>query len=76
MAKKESKRQKVNVDGTEYFLDELSDNAKVQLVNIQFVDSQIQQLENEFAVCDTAKIGYTRALKTQFTINDTEEKRK
>ena len=64
MAKKEDK-QKVSIDGTEYFLDDLTDNAKAQLMNIQFVDSQIQQLNNEWAVADTARIGYTRALKSE-----------
>ena len=64
MAKKEDK-QKVSIDGTEYILDDLSDNAKAQLLNIQFVDAQIQQLNNEWAVADTARIGYTRALKAE-----------
>ena len=64
MAKKEDK-QKVSIDGTEYILDDLSDNAKAQLLNIQFVDAQIQQLNNEWAVADTARIGYTRALKVE-----------
>ena len=64
MAKKDDK-QKVSIDGTEYILDDLSDNAKAQLLNIQFVDAQIQQLNNEWAVADTARIGYTRALKAE-----------
>lgn len=68
MANKEDK-QKVTIDGTEYVLDDLSDTAKAQLVNIQFVDTQIQQLNNEWAVADTARIGYTRALKAELAKN-------
>ena len=64
MADKEDKK-KISIDGTEYVLDDLSDNAKAQLLNIQFVDAQIQQLNNEWAVADTARIGYTRALKAE-----------
>lgn len=64
MANEEDNR-KVSIDGTEYVLDDLSENAKAQLMNIQFVDAQIQQLNNEWAVADTARIGYTRALKTE-----------
>ena len=64
MAKKEDE-QKISIDGTDYLLDDLSDNAKAQLMNIQFVDAQIQQLNNEWAVADTARIGYTRALKSE-----------
>jgi hypothetical protein len=55
--------QVVTVDGTEYNLGDLSDSAKSQLINIQFVDLQLQQLNNELAVADTARIGYTAALK-------------
>ena len=66
MAKK-NKKDTISIDGKDYTLDDLSDNAKVQLGNIQFVDSQIQQLNNELAVSDTARIGYTNALKNELT---------
>ncbi len=64
MVKKEEK-QKVTVDGVEYFLEDLSEDAKTQLLNIQFVDEQITQLNNEWAVADTARIGYTNAIKIE-----------
>ena len=60
-----SKKQVITVDGVEYLLDDLSDNAKSQITNIQFVDTQIQQLNNEFAIADTARIGYANALKKE-----------
>ena len=56
---------KITIDDVEYKLDELSDSAKAQLANIQFVDAQLQQLNNEWAVSDTARIGYTNALKAE-----------
>lgn len=59
------KDQKINIDGKEYVLSELSDNARAQVANLQFVDAQIQQLNNEWAVADTARIGYTSALKSE-----------
>ena len=43
----------------------MTDEAKAQLLNIQFVDERIQQLNNEFAVADTARIAYTNALKRE-----------
>lgn len=61
----ENENAKVTIDDVEYNLDELSDNAKTQLANIQFVDAQLQQLNNEWAVSDTARIGYTNALKAE-----------
>ena len=57
--------QKITIDEVEYNLNDLSDNAKAQLANIQFVDAQIQQLNNEWAVADTARMGYTSALKAE-----------
>ena len=49
----------------EYKLDDLSDAAKAQVSNIQFVDAQLQQLNNELAISDTARIGYTNALRSE-----------
>ena len=53
----------ITVDGVEYSINEMSDDAKAQLSNIQFVDQQVQQLQNEWAVSDTARLGYQAALK-------------
>ena len=61
----EGNDQKITIDEVKYNLSDLSDNAKAQLANIQFVDAQIQQLNNEWAVADTARIGYTNALKAE-----------
>ena len=61
----EDTEQKITIDEVEYNLSDLSDNAKAQLANIQFVDAQIQQLNNEWAVADTARMGYTNALKAE-----------
>ena len=73
MAKKKES-QKITIDGKEYIVDDLSENAKKQLININFVDSQLQQLNNEWAIADTARIGYTNALKKELnTIDSTKE---
>ena len=53
----------VTIDGVEYKISEMSDASKAQLSNIQFVDGQIRQLQNEWAVSDTARLGYQAALK-------------
>ena len=73
MAKKAKNVQKITIDDVEYNLNDLSDQAKAQLANIQFVDAQLQQLNNEWAVSDTARIGYTNALKAELEkIEDSE----
>lgn len=61
----ETEEAKVTIDGTEYLINDMSEAAKAQLMNIQFVDAQIQQLNNEWAVADTARLGYTTALKSE-----------
>ena len=35
---------KINIDGTEYLLSELSDEAKAQIQSLQFVDSEVALL--------------------------------
>ena len=62
---KNKNTQKITIDNVEYDLKDLSDDAKAQLANLQFVDAQLQQLNNEWAVSDTARIGYTNALKAE-----------
>ena len=62
---KKSEKTTVAIDGNEYALDNLSDNAKAQLANLQFVDSQLQQLNSEWAVADTARMAYNNALKAE-----------
>ena len=66
MAKKKSdKSGTVSIDGKDYVLDELSDQAKEQIASLQFVEQQIQQLQNEWAISDTARIGYSNAIKKE-----------
>ena len=55
----------ITIDDDEYKISEMSDAAKAQLSNIQFVDGQIRQLQNEWAVSDTARLGYQAALKVE-----------
>lgn len=64
---KETKRQKITIDGIDHYLDNLSDDAKNQINNIIFVDTQIQQLKSEGAVVDTARLGYRRALNNELS---------
>lgn len=71
----DKKSQKITIDDVEYNLDDLSDKAKAQIPNIQFVESQLQQLNNEWAVSDTARIAYTNALKAELAKVGTSEQK-
>ena len=61
----ENRVEKITIDDTEFDLTDANDEAKAQLVNIQFVNEQILQRNNELQIAETAKIGYSRALKRE-----------
>jgi hypothetical protein len=58
---------KITIDGVVYPMENLSDNAKFQITNIKFSDEQILQLQNEWAISNTARTGYIRAFKAEFS---------
>lgn len=60
-------KAKLNIDGVEYFMDDLSDAAKSQIENINFSDNQILQLKNELAISKTAKRGYLELLTAELS---------
>ena len=57
--------QKITIDGEEFDLSKASLEAQTQLKNLQFVDEQILQRNNELQIAQTARIGYSRALKRE-----------
>ena len=56
---------KITVDGIEYNTEDLSDNGKAQLASLQFLEVQMNKLQNEIAVFQTAKAAYGAALKAE-----------
>ena len=57
--------QNIKIDGEEFDLSNASLEAQTQLKNLQFVDEQILQRNNELQIAQTARIGYSRALKRE-----------
>lgn len=57
----------INIDGTEFNIADLSAEARAQINNIKFVEVQLQQLNSEWAVADTARMAYTSALKRELS---------
>jgi hypothetical protein len=51
------------IDNKEYDLDTLSDECKVQLTSIQFVDSELARLQAKAAAFQIAKAAYLHVLK-------------
>ena len=63
--KLERQVEKITIDNMEYDLANASDEAKAQIANLQFVNEQLLQRNNELQIAETAKIGYSRALKRE-----------
>lgn len=53
----------VTVDGISYVLSELSEQAREQVVNLQFVDAQMAELNAKLAVFQTARNAYQSVLQ-------------
>ena len=53
----------IKIDGINYDTDKLSDDAKAQLVSLQFCDQELQRLQAQSAALQTARIAYSKALQ-------------
>ncbi|ANT64113.1 DUF6447 family protein [Prosthecochloris sp. CIB 2401] len=63
MAEKQPATLKVN--GTEYNVDNLSKEAKEQLVNLRFAETEVRRLQAQLAMAQTARNAYQQALMMQ-----------
>ena len=53
----------INIDNIDYDTDKLSDDAKAQLVSLQFCDQELVRLQAQAAAYQTARIADANALK-------------
>jgi hypothetical protein len=53
----------INIDNVDYDSDKLSDDAKAQLVSLQFCDQELQRLQAQAATYQTARMAYAKALQ-------------
>ncbi len=53
---------KVTIDGKDYLISDLSDQAKAELGSMNIVDQKIANLNQEIAIMQTARNAYARAL--------------
>jgi len=52
----------IKIDEKDYELDHLSEEAKAQLASLQFVDAELQRLNSQIAVLQTARNAYSKVL--------------
>lgn len=55
----------ITIDGIDYETDQLSEAARAQVVNLQFVEAELQRLQAQIAVYTTAKGRYAQTLKAE-----------
>ena len=60
----------ITINGIEYDTDNLSDEAKAQVISLQFVQAELQRLEAQIAVFRTAEAGYGKALQEQLGLEN------
>jgi hypothetical protein len=53
----------IKINNVEYDTDKLSDEAKAQLVSLQFCDQKLARLQTQAAVLQTARAAYSKALQ-------------
>tara|TARA_B100001250_G_scaffold320967_1_gene283927 strand:- start:16759 stop:16986 length:228 start_codon:yes stop_codon:yes gene_type:complete len=59
----------IQIDGKDYDVDELSDEAKAQVASINFVDRELARLNALAAAMQTARNGYGMALNEILGVN-------
>lgn len=60
-----NQQQTVTIDGTEYDLAELPEQARTQLLNLRVTDQEIERLNHQLAITQTARRAYARELSSQ-----------
>lgn len=57
--------QTVTIDGQEYALDQLSEEARHQVINLRVTDQEITRLKQLLGIAQTARTAYANALKKE-----------
>jgi len=58
----QNNQQTVTIDGEQHQWADLSDNAKNQVMNLRVTDQEIQRLQQQLAIAQTARQTYANAL--------------
>ena len=61
----------IKIDDVDYDTDKLSEEAKAQLMSLQFCDQELQRLQAQAAAIQTARMAYAKALQSALPVGDT-----
>jgi len=54
---------KITIDGVEFNSEDLSENGKLQLDSLSYVDKEIKKLQTELSIIKNSKVIYSRELQ-------------
>ena len=60
-----AEKKTVAIDGKEYLLENLSEDAKAQLTNLRAVDQELARLQMQQAIAKTARNAYVQKLQKE-----------
>jgi len=60
-----AQKNTITINGKEYVVDDLSDKAKAQVLNLRVVGEEIQKLEQRLSIYKTARAAYARVLQEE-----------
>ena len=63
---------KITIDGIEYNTEDLSDNGKAQLASLQFLEVQMNKIQSEISVYQTARNAYAENLRLEISGKEVE----
>jgi len=66
----------IKIDEKEYKLDKLSQEARNQLASIQFVDAELERINAQAAVLQTARVAYSAALNAALPRDEAKTEKK
>ena len=55
----------ITIDGKDYDLDNLNEDAKANLASLQFTQSEVQRTQAQLAILKTAEAAYAKALNKE-----------
>ena len=55
----------ITIDDKEYFLEDLSEAARAQLISLQVTDQEISRLQQQQKIAQTARNAYAQALSAE-----------
>ena len=62
MAKVKKEEPSLTFNGVQYLIDDLSEESKSQLVNVQAAEAELNRLQVQLAIVQTARNAYQQAL--------------